>query len=55
MFGIIAVVISMIIISPSPFLNTEKNLGWIEVALGIFGLATSALYILTFQISIDTL
>nr|CDQ01013.1 Bm4394, isoform d [Brugia malayi] len=55
MFGIIAVVISMIIIGPSPFLNAEKNLGWIEVALGILGLATSALYIPTFQISIDTL
>uniref|UniRef100_A0A1I8ETC1 MFS domain-containing protein n=1 Tax=Wuchereria bancrofti TaxID=6293 RepID=A0A1I8ETC1_WUCBA len=55
MFGIMTVVISMIIIGPSPFLNAEKNLGWIEVALGILGLATSALYIPTFQISIDTL
>ncbi|KAL3990025.1 Major Facilitator Superfamily protein [Acanthocheilonema viteae] len=55
MFGYVAVMISMIIIGPSPFLNVEKNLGWIEIALGILGIADSALYIPTFQMSIDTL
>uniref|UniRef100_A0A1I7VTS9 MFS domain-containing protein n=3 Tax=Loa loa TaxID=7209 RepID=A0A1I7VTS9_LOALO len=55
MFGIVAVVISMSVIGPSPFLNVEKNLGWIEVALGILGIAASALYIPTFQISINAL
>ncbi|CAG9534097.1 unnamed protein product [Cercopithifilaria johnstoni] len=55
MFGYVAVVISMIIIGPSPFLNAEKNLGWIEVALGVLGISASALYIPTFQMSIDAL
>ncbi|VDO39583.1 unnamed protein product, partial [Onchocerca flexuosa] len=55
MFGIVAVIFSMIIIGPSPLLNTKKNLGWIEIALGVLGLAGSALYIPTFQMSIKAL
>uniref|UniRef100_A0A0R3S4C1 MFS domain-containing protein n=1 Tax=Elaeophora elaphi TaxID=1147741 RepID=A0A0R3S4C1_9BILA len=54
-FGIVAVVIGMIVIGPSPFLNTEKSLGWIEIALGILGIAASALYIPAFQMSIEAL
>ncbi|KAM3727752.1 MFS-type transporter SLC18B1 [Dirofilaria immitis] len=53
MFGIVAVIFSMIIIGPSPFLNAKKSLGWIEIALGILGFAVSALYIPTFQMSIN--
>ncbi|VDK73088.1 unnamed protein product [Litomosoides sigmodontis] len=53
--GFVAVVIGMTIIGPSPLLSTEKSLGWVEVALGILGVASSALYIPTFQMSITAL
>uniref|UniRef100_A0A915PKA1 Major facilitator superfamily (MFS) profile domain-containing protein n=1 Tax=Setaria digitata TaxID=48799 RepID=A0A915PKA1_9BILA len=52
-FGVVAVVLSMTIIGPSPLLSIEKSLNWIEVGLGILGIAASALYIPTFQMSID--
>ncbi|VDK55979.1 unnamed protein product [Gongylonema pulchrum] len=52
-FGSAVTVISMIMIGPAPFLQSEKSLLWIAVALCLLGIAAGALYIPTFQTAID--
>ncbi|VDN03359.1 unnamed protein product [Thelazia callipaeda] len=52
-FGATAVVLSMVMIGPLPLLKVEKNLAWIAIALGVLGVAASAIYIPTFQACID--
>ena len=52
-FGSILMIISMLLIGPSPLLNLEKNLVLIGLSLAILGVSVGALYIPTYKNCLD--